>query len=49
MMRPYLVDTVEDLEGATNYLVQAMTEAMAGNPVSLPTTQPYGCNVKYER
>jgi hypothetical protein len=40
---------VEDLEGATNYLVQAMTEAMAGNPVSLPTTQPYGCNVKYER
>jgi peroxiredoxin len=36
-----------DIEGATNYLVQAMTEAMAGQPVSVPTTQPYGCSVKY--
>jgi hypothetical protein len=39
----------ESLEGATNYLVQAMTEAMAGQPVSVPTTQPYGCSVKYQR
>lgn len=36
------------LEGATNFLVQAMTEAMAGQPVSVPTTQPYGCSVKYK-
>jgi cytochrome oxidase Cu insertion factor (SCO1/SenC/PrrC family) len=40
---------VEELEGATNYLDQAMAEAMAGNPVSLPTTQPYGCSVKYRK
>lgn len=39
---------LSDIEGATNYLVQAMTEAMAGQPVSLPTTQPYGCSVKYK-
>ena len=38
----------ESLEGATNYLVQAMTEAMAGQPVSQPATQPYGCSVKYK-
>jgi hypothetical protein len=39
---------LSDIEGATNYLVQAMTEAMAGQPVSVPTTQPYGCSVKYK-
>jgi len=38
---------LSDIEGATNYLVQALEEAMAGKPVSIPTTQPYGCNVKY--
>jgi hypothetical protein len=38
---------LSDIEGAKNYLVQAMEEAMAGEPVSIPTTQPYGCNVKY--
>jgi hypothetical protein len=37
------------LEGAKNYLVQAMTEAMAGQPVSEPATRPYGCSVKYAR
>ena len=40
---------VEDVEGATNYLVQAMTEALAGDSVRVPTTQPYGCSVKYKR
>ena len=39
---------VSDIEGAHNYLVQALTEAMAGEPVSQPTTQPYGCSVKYK-
>ncbi len=39
---------LEDIEAATNYLVQAMDEAMAGEPVSQPRTQPYGCSVKYE-
>lgn len=37
------------LEGAHNYLVQALTEAMSGQAVSRPTTQPYGCSVKYKR
>jgi peroxiredoxin len=39
---------VSDIEGAKNYLVQALSEAMAGQSVSQPTTQPYGCSVKYK-
>lgn len=39
---------VSDIDGAKNYLVQALREAMSGQPVSQPTTQPYGCSVKYE-
>jgi alkyl hydroperoxide reductase subunit AhpC len=39
---------IETLEGAHNYLVAAIEEAMAGEPVSVPTTQPYGCSVKYK-
>jgi len=33
--------------GATNYVSQALTEAMAGKPISLQTSRPYGCSVKY--
>ncbi len=36
-----------DVEGATNYVKQALDEAMAGQPVSTPKTEPYGCSVKY--
>jgi peroxiredoxin len=36
-----------DITGATNYVSQALTEAMAGKPVSVATTRPYGCSVKY--
>ncbi len=36
-----------DLNGATNYLSAALTEATAGKPVSTPATKPYGCSVKY--
>jgi peroxiredoxin len=36
-----------DIAGATNYVSQALTEAMGGKPVSVPTTRPYGCSVKY--
>jgi len=39
---------VSDIDGAHNYLVQALDEAMAGQPVSQPTTKPYGCSVKYK-
>lgn len=37
----------EDLARATQYVDQALTEAMAGEPVSVPTSRPYGCSVKY--
>jgi hypothetical protein len=33
--------------GSTNYVSLALTEAMAGKPLSLPTSRPYGCSVKY--
>jgi hypothetical protein len=36
-----------DLAGAKNYVSQALAEAVAGKPVSDPTTRPYGCSVKY--
>jgi peroxiredoxin len=36
-----------DIERAENYLLRAYNEAKAGKPVSMPSTQPYGCNVKY--
>lgn len=36
-----------DIPGATNYVRTALAEAMAGKPVSTPTTQAYGCSVKY--
>lgn len=37
-----------DVKGAKNYVRQALNEAMAGKPVSEPSTQSYGCSVKYE-
>ena len=36
-----------DIATSKNYVAQALTEAMAGKPVSQPTTPPYGCSVKY--
>ena len=36
-----------DLAGATNYVHQALEEALAGKPVSVPSTKSYGCSVKY--
>lgn len=36
-----------DIPGATNYVSQALKEAMAGKRVSVPATRPYGCSVKY--
>jgi hypothetical protein len=35
------------LAGAKNYVSQALTEATAGKPVSVPTSRAYGCSVKY--
>src|SRR5215472_985247 len=36
-----------DVNGAKNYLALALQEATTGKPVSIPTTRPYGCSVKY--
>ncbi|MFY9529221.1 MAG: redoxin domain-containing protein [Candidatus Acidiferrales bacterium] len=36
-----------DIQGAKNYLSLALEEAMAGKRVSIPTSRPYGCSVKY--
>jgi peroxiredoxin len=36
-----------DVKGATNYVTAALGEAMAGKPVSQPSTKAYGCSVKY--
>jgi hypothetical protein len=36
-----------DINGAKNYVSLALGEAMAGKPVSNPSTRPYGCSVKY--
>jgi peroxiredoxin len=38
---------VSDIEGADNYVSDALGEAMAGKPVATPYTRPYGCSVKY--
>jgi peroxiredoxin len=36
-----------DVAGAKNYVKQALDEAVAGKPVSEPTTTAYGCGIKY--
>jgi hypothetical protein len=36
-----------DINGARNYVSAALEQALAGKPVTTPTTRPYGCSVKY--
>jgi peroxiredoxin len=38
---------VEDIKTATNYVRTSLAEALAGKAVSRPTTQAYGCTIKY--
>jgi peroxiredoxin len=38
---------VADVKTATNYVKAALDAAMAGKPVSVAASQPYGCAVKY--
>lgn len=38
---------IADLEGATDYLSLALDAAMAGEPVEVSRTEPYGCAIKY--
>ncbi len=36
-----------DIAGATNYVTAALEESMAGKPVAVTVSRPYGCSVKY--
>lgn len=36
-----------DIATATNHVKVALNEALAGKPIGLATTRPYGCSVKY--
>ncbi len=36
-----------DIAGARNHVLAALAEIKAGKPVSVATSRPYGCNVKY--
>lgn len=37
----------DDIPKAENYVAAALSAVKAGKPVEKPTSQPYGCNVKY--
>lgn len=37
-----------DVPGAKNFVKAALADALAGKPVSTPTSTPYGCSIKYE-
>jgi hypothetical protein len=38
---------VADVAGATNYVRAALDAGLAGRPIAVAETQPYGCSVKY--
>jgi peroxiredoxin len=38
----------DEVKTATNYVRQALGEALAGKPITQASTQPYGCTVKYK-
>ena len=38
---------VADLAVATNYVSKALTEALAGKPISTTTSEPYGCPIHH--
>lgn len=37
-----------DIPKATNYIRQGLGELLAGKPISVPTSQAYGCSIKYK-
>ena len=39
---------VADIGKATNHVRQGLGELLAGKAISTPTSQPYGCSVKYK-
>ncbi len=38
----------DDIPGARNHVLAALDETLAGKPVSMASTTPYGCSVKYK-
>jgi hypothetical protein len=38
---------VKDIAAATNYVRAALDAGLAGSPIAVAQTQPYGCDVKY--
>jgi peroxiredoxin len=38
-----------DSQERNNYVKKALKEVLAGNPVSIPESKPYGCSVKYAK
>lgn len=40
-------EDLRDIPVATNYVSQALEQALAGKPVETAATRPYGCSVKY--
>jgi len=39
--------SAKDVAGATNYVRAALDSGIAGRPIAVAQTQPYGCEVKY--
>ncbi len=39
---------VDDIKTATNYVRQGLNEALGGKAISMASTRPYGCSVKYK-
>jgi hypothetical protein len=39
--------SAKSIAGATNYVRAALDAGLAGNPIAVAQTQPYGCDVKY--
>jgi alkyl hydroperoxide reductase subunit AhpC len=39
--------SARDIAGATNYVRAALDAGLAGRPIAVAQTQPYGCDVKY--
>ncbi|WP_295376725.1 thioredoxin family protein [uncultured Pseudacidovorax sp.] len=37
----------DDVKIATNYVNQALADAFGGRPISVASTKPYGCSIKY--
>ncbi len=38
---------VDDIKTATNYVRQGLNEALGGKAITMASTRPYGCSVKY--